>query len=312
LARPASYESVASILPYSSRRALALSNLTAQFGLAVPTEDSEGPHFYADLIGSTAVLAPLVDSVFSVKGGRSGTVADFYKIHAPPALREETVLRRLRRDVRAEVLPRSGLVRISVRAPDPHLAFQLNNAVIALVNRFNLHVRQARAEAERRFTGTRLAEASRDMEAAEARLRDFYQRNRTWEGSAELTFQREGLVRDVSIRQQLYLKLAEAFEQARIEEVRNTPVVSVVEQPRVPVRPEGPMLPLKVFGAFVAGLFLAAIVAVLRDSVGRPRTAWQEDVDELQRFRHAGWRRLTTRPAVFHGDPDRPDRPSSE
>src|SRR3712207_7894583 len=53
-----------------------------------------------------------------------------------------------------------------------------------------------------------------------------YQRNRDYRNSPELTFQQERLSREVSRVQQLYGRLSEAYEQAKIEEVRDTPVRS--------------------------------------------------------------------------------------
>ena len=54
----------------------------------------------------------------------------------------------------------------------------------------------------------------------------------------ELNFQQERLQRQVQLQQQLYTTLSQSFEQAKIEEVRDTPVITVVEPPEAPVRPD--------------------------------------------------------------------------
>jgi uncharacterized protein involved in exopolysaccharide biosynthesis len=51
--------------------------------------------------------------------------------------------------------------------------------------------------------------------------------------------------------------LAQAYEQARIEEVRDTPVITVIEAPMLPARPDP-----RPFGrAIAAGLLCALAVA---------------------------------------------------
>ncbi len=44
-------------------------------------------------------------------------------------------------------------------------------------------------------------------------------------------FEHDRLERPVSMRQELVTAMAQAYEQARVDEVRNTPVITVIDQP---------------------------------------------------------------------------------
>ena len=44
-------------------------------------------------------------------------------------------------------------------------------------------------------------------------------------------FGHDRLERQVSVRQELVTAMAQAYEQARVDEVRNAPVITVIDQP---------------------------------------------------------------------------------
>ena len=78
--------------------------------------------------------------------------------------------------------------------------------------------------------------------------------------------------------QQLYVTLSTSYEQARIEEFRDTPSITVVDPPRPPYDKAWPKRRLLVAGAGVLGLMLSLAIALLRESVSTldpaELTAW--------------------------------------
>ena len=156
----------------------------------------------------------------------------------PPALKREAAIRRLGDDVQATTVQKTGVIDVAVTTRNPALSLQVSTRLIELLNQFNLESRQTQAGAERRFTEQRLGEVKGDLRAAEDQLQHFLQRNREYRNAPELNFQQERLQRQVQLQQQLYTTLSQSFEQAKIEEVRDTPVITVVEPPEAPVRPD--------------------------------------------------------------------------
>jgi uncharacterized protein involved in exopolysaccharide biosynthesis len=114
------------------------------------------------------------------------------------------------------------------------------------------------------------------------------QQNRTFEQSPELTFTHDRLQREVSVQQQLYLSLAQAYEQARIDEVRNTPIITMIERPIMPVA-NPRMLFVKVGMALLAGVALACLVAFLREVFSADRRGAAEELQELEELKGAAW-----------------------
>ncbi len=279
-----------------------LSTLASQIGFDTGAPQGvQGPEFYRDLVTSRTILAEFVSDTFSVQDNprsrdnpRYGTLADLLEIddNAEPDLLRAEVISWLRdRAISAAVDGETGLVRVKVRTPWADLSSQIASRILTLLNEFNLETRQSKAGAQRRFVEARLGEAAEDLRAAEQRLQTFLQNNRAFANSPELAFEHDRLQRQVAMRQQLFTSLAQSYEQARLEEVRNTPVLTVVESAEPPVRPD-PRRPISraVFGVMLGGI--AGLFAVFgTEYVQRSR---RNNTDDFVRFQQT-WSELTKR-----------------
>src|SRR5690242_11043905 len=114
--------------------------------------------------------------------------------------------------------------------------------------------------AERQFVEARVTEAQNALHAAEERLSDFKTRNKVI-GSPELSLEQDRLQREVTLRQQVYTNLVQNEEEARIREVRDTPVITILESPRLPVLPEARQVVKKTLTGMVAGIVLGVVIA---------------------------------------------------
>ncbi|MGH7701841.1 MAG: GNVR domain-containing protein, partial [Gemmatimonadales bacterium] len=124
-----------------------------------------------------------------------------------------------------------------------------------------------------------------DLREAEDRLQEFLQRNREFRNSPQLAFEYDRLQREVTMRQQVYTTLAQGYEQARIDEVRNTPLISIVEQPDLPVKPKSRRLILKTLLGLTLGGLLGLFLALWLDLVARDRVRSPEQFDRFSALR---------------------------
>jgi uncharacterized protein involved in exopolysaccharide biosynthesis len=238
------------------------------------------------------MLGALADTVFEFQrdtGRVRATLAEVFGISGPtPALQREKVIRRLASRITAVPVVKTGVVRIRASVEAPDLSRQMVRVILDRLNAFNLVTRQSQAGAERRFMETRLDTAGTELRAAEDRLQGFLQRNRDYRNSPELSFQQDRLSRDVQMRQQVYTTLAQAYEQAKIEEVRDTPVITVVEQPELPARPDSRGIVRSTLVALVGGGLLGVLLAVLLAAMVRERTFNPRDTEAFhQELRRA-------------------------
>lgn len=277
---PRQYSANASFAPQAGPGALSrLSGIAAQFGLSVPTDDAaQSPEFYADLLRSPQLLRELVVGPYRIAGASGDTIQtdliEVYEISERTAGRDrEKAVERLAQDIRVSTDLKTGVVGFAVTARYPELAHAIVERVLEMVNRFNLETRQSQAAAERRFAQSRLAAVEAELRETEDRLQSFLQRNRDFRNSPQLSFAHDRLQREVQLRQELFGSLSQAFEQSRIEEVRNTPVITVIERPIVPVRPDGRRLALKAMLALIVGFLFASLAATGHDMLRRQGAA---------------------------------------
>jgi uncharacterized protein involved in exopolysaccharide biosynthesis len=91
----------------------------------------------------------------------------------------------------------------------------------------------------------------------------------------------------VDIRQAVVIALAQNYEQARIDEVRDIPVITIVEAPAVPALPDPRMLLLRGVLALVAGAVLGALLAFFPAFVRASRTDTAGELDEFRPLKRA-------------------------
>jgi uncharacterized protein involved in exopolysaccharide biosynthesis len=292
--RPRTWTASATFMPQGRRTSAAgLSGVAAQLGISVPTMDAgQGPGFYADFVTSRTMLGAVADTTFEVEpgNGRSRVApADIYRVRgATPALRRDNVIRTLGARITAIPVLKTGVVRMRVSAPTPGAAYRMAGFILDHLNSFDLVTRQSQARAERIFMEGRLDDSRVELRSAEDSLQDFLQRNRDYKNSPELSFRADRLSRAVQVRQELYTSLAQAYEQAKIEEVRDTPVITIVEQPELPARPDSRGLVLSTLVALLGGAGLGALLAILLVSLDQERAVNPAGMNVIEReFREA-------------------------
>jgi uncharacterized protein involved in exopolysaccharide biosynthesis len=273
----------ASFVP-QSRTPQSASGLAAQFGLTLPGQrGDESPAFYTELLQSRGVLRTAALTQYASARSRAGrpgpaTLVDAYqKPGKPTEMRVDETIKRLRKDVGSSVSAKTGMVTLNVTADSARLAQEIAARMLQLLNQFNLDRRRSQAAEERRFTQARVSEVKAELRVAEDRLQYFLQTNRDYANSPSLRFQQERLASDVALQRQLFTTLSQAFEQAKIDEVRDTPVITVVETPEVPVRPDSRRLVLKAFAGLVAGSLLGMLVAVIQAMTNAQRVHRSEE-----------------------------------
>lgn len=264
LLHSARYVSNASFTPQQGRsaRISGFAGIASQLGLDVPTsQPAESPEFYAELLRSEPLLRATVETRYRVAGTDS-EVSLIVWLHVrgeSKAKRVAEAVERLRDGIKIETRPQTGTVEFSISTSSAQLSQQVAARLLELVNEFNLEKRQTRATAERRFIEGRLGSARAGLRAAEDSLEQFLETNRRYDNSPQLRFQYDRLQRRVGLRQQVVASLSESFERAKIEEVRNTPIITVLQPPGVPVEPEPRRLIVNLLLAIVAGAIIALV-----------------------------------------------------
>jgi uncharacterized protein involved in exopolysaccharide biosynthesis len=255
-----------------------IGQLAGELGFSLPGVDPmSSPDFYAEVTRSRSLLERTLLTYFPIPGAAtqppdSALLIDILKIEGEnPRKRMENGVEWLKDHSAATVDNKSSTINFEVELPDPVLAATVATRMIALLNDFNQQTRNLRARERRKFTEARTNAAQRDLDMAEESLRVFLTRNRQFETSPQLLFENQRLQRQVDLRQEVYQTLRREFEVARIDEVNNTPVLTVVDPAVPPARPSSPRPVRMSFVALVLGFLLAITAAFVQEYLRRSR-----------------------------------------
>ena len=151
------------------------------------------------------------------------------------------------------------------------------------------------------FADERLGQLRVELGVMEDSLKAFLENNRQFIDSPQLLFEHDRLQRRVTMRQSLVTAMAQAFEQARIDEVRNTPVITVIDQPAPPALPDSRGRVLILALGLTLGVMTGVGFALVREFGERARTGDSQAYGEFQEVmkdakgdllgRRSSWRR---------------------
>ena len=149
------------------------------------------------------------------------------------------------------------------------------------VDDFNQRTRQGQAAVERKFVEGRLTVARAALREAEDRLGYFLRANRQIDNSPELVVNRDRMQRDLMLTQQVYTTLAQSYEEVRIREVRDTPVITVLEPPFVPTLPQPRGRVAGVLFGLMLGAFFGVVLSFSAEMLARRRQQGSVEANDL-------------------------------
>jgi tyrosine-protein kinase Etk/Wzc len=240
-----------------------LAGIAGQLGISLGSQATQSPRFYADVLKSRTLLERAVESSYpNPQGPGDVRLLDALEVEGRShADSMSNGVRTLGRMVTTQVEMTTGVVRLNVTLRDPTLAAEVANRFIEYLNDFNAQTRQSQARERRKFVEGRATSAELDLRTAEEELRAFYEGNRAWEQAPQLRFEEGRLRRQVDIRQEVYLTLRREYETARIEEVNDAPVITVIEWAVPPELRSRPRRKVMVALGFLFGGILGVVAA---------------------------------------------------
>ncbi|MBZ0266512.1 hypothetical protein K8I85_00015, partial [bacterium] len=281
-----------------------LSGIASSIGLQFPFGSVSQSDLYPTILASDRLLSGILDEKFAPEPGAEpmrllDIVAEKKDLtdheHRMGALKE------LRENVvRSHKDSDTGVISLAVTTPDAALSAELANRLVSRLEAYLIDTRMVEGSRNRTFLDDRLDVVSVDLRKAEEALKTFRETNRRLADSPELLLQQERYARDVLMQEQIFLELQRQKEVAKIEEVKNTPVLRVLDQATPPVRASRPHKVIVVVMGLVLGL-LGALGFVLMRAALRLSPDVAEALRPFADDSRALLALLRRRPATSHG-----------
>lgn len=285
--RPIIYRASGAFIPQGADPGRSgLASLAGQFGVSFSASASSPvltPDFYVRLLTSRELLGNIARDTLTVPemGGKRVAVEELLGATSGSAkVREEAAVAQLTRQVAAEDSKTTGVVEIRVGTQWPSVSLAIVTELLAGVNDFNQRTRRDQAAAERKFIEGRLEVAQAQLRGGEDRLQQFLQNNRQVR-SPDLQFTQDRMQREVTLRQQLVASLTQSYEEVRMREVRDIPVITMVDDPMVPAKPESRGRAIRTLAGLLVGAAVGALFVFVGDVMAKRRAAGDPAADEF-------------------------------
>ena len=270
-----------------------MSALAALAGVSTATGDDPSAYLQ-DIIKSNRIISPILDrkwqltKLFGENNFEQDSVflEELWEVEADTTVenwelkKRYNLLKRLSGEkseyISYEQDKKSAVITLTTLFEDPQIALDVNLFLMQELNDVLVNKMNFKASENRRFIEERLAEVKDALAAAENTLKNYRQRNRLREDPAD-RLEEERLQRNVLINQEIMIQLQKEYEMAKIEEVRDLPVLDVIDPPVLPIEKSKPKRKLIVLAGGVAAIFFAALFAIGLD-------LWHEKKNKLLEF----------------------------
>jgi len=158
----------------------------------------------------------------------------------------------------------SGLIKITTTFQDPYISASIANFIGNQVEFYIQKENSAQSTKEKLFISDRLLIVKKELEKTELELKDFKERNRGYDDSPELFMIYSQLFREVEAKKEVYLTLQKQLELARIEEVKQSPILHILDHAVPPIRKSSPNRGLFIIISAFLGLASSSFLTIFR------------------------------------------------
>ena len=245
------YESNIVILPEFGSKSTTLGGLSDLASLAgVNLGESSPTEIYENLVMSEAVLEKVIFKKYKTKDfNKPVNLIEYFKIEADGNIEPDQAERNIfLKAYKSLVKGRIGtsierltkILTLTVKMPESQLSADVANSVVESLDDYILNKRKTFASQQRFYIEKRILQVKDSLTVAENQLRNFRSRNRIVEQSPTLFLEQSRLMRNVEIQQGVFVELTKQLEIAKIDEIKETPVVNFRETAQEPVTKAGP------------------------------------------------------------------------
>ena len=273
---PPKYESQAKILPStnSNSPASGLAGIAAGFGVALPM-DSEQTFFSSDLYSSIVLsnqfLENIVSKSFFDYKSESQTLLKNIIVPDNDDLSDfehtKLAVEKMQKNIiKVNKDPKTGIVIIVATTENRKFSQKLCEAIIEDLNQFQQNFSVEKAKRKKAFIENRIVEVEKELNEVENELSDFYVSNINYSSSPNLVIELTRIQTKYDVSKSVFITLNQEYETAKIEEVKESEFLYVIDKPSLALRKSSPQRKQVVFIWTLFSIVFSSIVIVLRQS----------------------------------------------
>ena len=242
-----------------------LSSLAEATGISVG--DAPISKLYPMIVKSERLLGGVIYHLYDTREyKRPVNLIEYWEIDPKDSnMAYDAAIKKLRERLDVSYDMRLGTVSIAMEMEEPQLAADVANQLTQELDEYTRTKRKTNATLQREFIEKRMEEVGQDLRRNETALKEFRERNRRLADSPQLMLDQERLSREVQINSTVFVELKKQFEIAKIEEIKNIPLINVLDPARPPVRRSYPVRR----NAVMLSFFLSLAGSILFTAFGK-------------------------------------------
>tara|TARA_B100001094_G_C18161705_1_gene789758 strand:+ start:1148 stop:2218 length:1071 start_codon:yes stop_codon:yes gene_type:complete len=282
------YTSTSKIMSSSSNSFSQAVGLAAQFGINIPTSQKEPKWVYPDILKSRTLAKAVLQQKFSTNWlGEQKTLLQILtyeqkQLELNMDTLEKMAVSKLIGMIRVYEEVKTGILTLNVDSQEPKLAAEINQTLIDELDSHQRRYNKAKTSDTKQFILERIQDTEKELIDAEESLKVFRDRNRRIENSPALQLEQQRLGREVTVLTGVYTTLKQQLETSKIEEVKESDYVVVLDPPEVPIIQSKPNKKFIVIFAGFFGLGLGVFFAFIRDYIFNSSQGDRKKIKELK------------------------------
>ena len=273
IAKPV-YTSTSKIMSSSSGGGVSqAAGLAAQFGISIPSSQSDPKWVYPEIIQSRTLAKAMLKRKFDTNqfGLQKSLLQILTYGNGKPDFNLDTLeimgVNTFLDMIEVSENKKTGILTLDVFALEPSLAAEINRGMIEELDKHQRKYNKTKTIDTKQFIEERIVDAEKELMAAEEDLKIFMDRNRRIENSPALQLEKQRLGREVTVLTGVFTTLKQQLETTKIEEVKESDYVIVMDPPEVPLQRIAPRRKFAVIMSGILGLGLGVLLAVFREYV---------------------------------------------
>jgi len=264
-----------------------MAGLASQFGVSIPSSsksDLSSPSLLPELLLSRTFAEKILDKKFYTKrfnkeltllqiltNGDVATIKNKERLSSQAASSFQNM-------IELDKFSSKDFSIISVISNEPIFAKTLLDTVLFELEKLNRFYKSKAVSEKTSFIEMRITSVEKELKSSEEKLKVFNERNRQISSPA-LELEQDRLISNVDIQKGIFLTLKQQLELAKIEEVQESSIFQILDEPQIPLGPSNKNIKLNlVLSGIVAG-FVSVFLAFFRGYINN------ENKDERKKLR---------------------------
>ena len=262
--------------------------LAAQFGINIPNNQSEPKWVYPEIIKSRGLARTVLKRKFDTNQfgpeksllqiltyGNDEPKSDLDKLEIMGVDNFLSMIK-VSEDIK------TAIVTLNINASEPILAAEINRTLIEELDAHQRKYNKAKTSDTKQFIEERILNTEKELNSAEEALKVFMDRNRRIENSPALQLEKQRLGREVTVLTGVFTTLKQQLETTKIEEVKESDYVIILDAPEAPLHPSKPNKKGILITAGLLGLGIGMALALIREYVTNNKNVEKEKMNEAK------------------------------